>query len=138
MNKLIIDKATDKEKEIIKEKMSSLLSKLEEKDKKVIYFEENDINIVRDMASDFFFVRVCGGIPNGYEGWHNEVYMLYYDGNAELEIAEQDAWSGIWGAKRGELDSLPRKKAALFLYPGNKLYWESDEERAERKSCFYL
>ena len=133
MNKLIIDKATDKEKRIIREKMSCILDELDEKDKKKIYFDNDDINIVRDIASDFFLVRVCGG----YKGWHNEVYMLYHDGNAELEIVEQDAWLGIWGAKRGELDALPRKKAALFLYPGNKLHWESDEERAERKSCFY-
>lgn len=91
MNKLIIDKATDKEKRIIREKMSCLLDELDEKDKKKIYFDNDDINIVRDIASDFFLVRVCGGIPNGYEGWHNEVYMLYHDGNAELEIVEQDA-----------------------------------------------
>ena len=138
MNKLIIDKATDKEKCIIREKMSSLLNELDEKDKKKIYFEKDNIEIVRDIASDFFLVRVCSGIPNGYEGWHNEVYMIYYDGNAELEIVEQDAWGGIWGPKKGELDSLPRKKAALFLYPGNTLHWESAEERAARKSCFYL
>lgn len=105
MNKLIIDKATDKEKRIIREKMSCLLDELDEKDKKKIYFDNDDINIVRDIASDFFLVRVCGGIPNGYEGWHNEVYMLYHDGNAELEIVEQDAWLGIGGAKRGELDA---------------------------------
>ena len=138
MNKLIIDKATDKEKRLIKEKMSSLLNELDEKDKKIIDYEEDDIDIVRDLASDFLLVRVCRGVPNGREGWHNEVYMLYHDGHAELEIVEQDAWGDIWGAERGELDSLPRKKAALFLCPGNKLYWESNEERAERKSCFYL
>lgn len=34
MNKLIIDKATDKEKRIIREKMSCLLDELDEKDKK--------------------------------------------------------------------------------------------------------
>ena len=78
MNKLIIDKATDKEKRIIREKMSCLLDKLDEKDKKKIYFDNDDINIVRDIASDFFLVRVCGGIPNGYEGWHNEVYELVF------------------------------------------------------------
>lgn len=61
MNKLIIDKATDKEKRIIKEKMSCLLDELDEKDKKKIYFDNNDINIVRDIASNFFLVRVCGG-----------------------------------------------------------------------------
>lgn len=61
MNKLIIDKATDKEKRIIREKMSCLLDELDEKDKKKIYFDNDDINIVRDIASDFFLVRVCGG-----------------------------------------------------------------------------
>lgn len=34
MNKLIIDKAIDKEKRIIREKMSCLLDELDEKDKK--------------------------------------------------------------------------------------------------------
>lgn len=51
MNKLIIDKATDKEKRIIREKMSCLLDELDEKDKKKIYFDNDDINIVRDIAS---------------------------------------------------------------------------------------
>ena len=42
MNKLIIDKATDKEKRIIREKISCLLDELDEKDKKKIYFVRKD------------------------------------------------------------------------------------------------
>lgn len=98
MNKLIIDKATDKEKRIIREKMSCLLDELDEKDKKKIYFDNDDINIVRDIASDFFLFEFVGVFQNGYEGWHNEVYMLYHDGNAELEIVEQDAWPWYLGS----------------------------------------
>ncbi len=101
MNKLIIDKATDKEKRIIREKMSCLLDELDEKDKKKIYFDNDDINIVRDIASDFFLVRVCGGIPNGYEGWHNEVYMLYHDFRADQQgLFWRSERSHSWHGKR--------------------------------------
>lgn len=40
--------------------MSCLLDKLDEKDKKKIYFDNDDINIVRDIASDFFLFEFVG------------------------------------------------------------------------------
>lgn len=136
MNKLVTDKATGNEKEVIINYMNRMIDKIDEKDKKWIFYLEDEIILVRDVNSDFFLTRVCSGIPNGYEGWHNELYLIHLNGTMKLKWVRQDAYCPMPYPSDEKLGSFHREDAALYLYYGNVCAWR-DEEKRKITSCSF-
>lgn len=136
LNKLEVDKAKDNEIEVIRNYMKRMIYLIEEKDKKYIFYLDNEIILVRDVNSDFFLTRVCSGIAKGEEGWHKEVYLIHMNGTIKLDWVYQDAYGPAPYPSDEMLGSLHRQEAALYLYYGNVCAWR-DEEKRKITSCSF-
>ncbi len=127
MNKLMIDKASDNEKEIIINYMKRMIDTIDKEDKEWVFYHEDKINLVRDVNSDFFLTRVCSGMRKGDEGWHNEVYLIHLNGAMKLKWVHQDAYSPLPYPSDENLGSLDKEDAGLYLYYGNVCAWRDYE-----------
>ena len=56
MNKLVMDKATEQEAESIRNYMKTAIDRIYKEDKSFIFYHDNEINLVRDVNSDFFLI----------------------------------------------------------------------------------
>lgn len=136
INKLVIEKAKDNEIEAIRNYMKIMIDKIDEKDKKSIFYLENEIILVRDVNSDFFLTRVCSGWPKGQEGWHNEVYLIHLNDTMNLKWVYEDAYGPTPYPSDEKIGLLHRQEAALCLYYGNVCAWR-DFEKRKITSCSF-
>ena len=136
MNKVVMDKAAEQEAENIRNYMKTAIDQIYKEDKSFIFYHDNEINLVRDVNSDFFLTRVCSGMATGYEGWHRVGYLIYLNGTMKLKWIRHDAYGPYPYPSDEELASFNREDAALYLYYGNICAWRKEEKRSIASCSF--